>query len=75
MHRFLVILERTAEGFSAYAPDLPGCVASGGSREEAEKSMSRAVELHIRDIIEKGLPIPEPRSIAEYVAVQEESGS
>lgn len=75
MHRFLVIVEKTPDSYSVYAPDLPGCVASGASREEAELNMTRAVETHIRGLIEKGLPIPTPRSIAEYVAIQADTNS
>ncbi|MHB8894679.1 MAG: type II toxin-antitoxin system HicB family antitoxin [Candidatus Geothermincolia bacterium] len=75
MHRFLVIVEKTPDSYSVYAPDLPGCIATGASREEAELNMSKAVEIHIRGLLERGLPIPEPRSIAEYVAFQVDSNS
>jgi predicted RNase H-like HicB family nuclease len=66
-----VILEKNTDHYTVYAPDLPECVATGASREEAEANMTRAVESHIRGLIDRGLPIPEPRSIAEYVAIQE----
>jgi len=70
-----VIVEKTSDNYSVYAPDLPGCIANGASREEAELNMTKAVEVHIRGLIEQGLPIPEPRSIAEYVAIQQDSSS
>jgi predicted RNase H-like HicB family nuclease len=75
VHRFLVIVEKTPDSYSVYAPDLPGCVATGASREEAEVNMGKAVEVHIRNLLDNGLPIPEPRSIAEYVAIQEDCNS
>lgn len=70
-----MILEKTPDGFSVYAPDLPGCIAAGASREEAEQNMKKAVEVHISGLIDRGLQIPEPRSIAEYVGVQEDNNS
>jgi len=75
VHRFLVIVEKMPNSYSVYAPDLPGCIATGASREEAEVNMARAVESHIRGLLEQGLPVPEPRSMAEYVAIQEDSNS
>lgn len=75
MHKYLVIFEKNSDTYSVYSPDLPGCVATGGSREEAEKNMTKAVEIHIRGLLDQGLPIPEARSIAEYVAVEEANNS
>lgn len=57
-YRFLVVVEKAGRNFSAYAPDLPGCVATGATREEAEKNMHDAIELHIEGLKEDGLPIP-----------------
>lgn len=70
MHTFLVIVEKATDNFSAYAPDLPGCVATGGKREEAERNMHEAIELHVRGLQEDNLPIPESSSFAEYVMVK-----
>ena len=69
MRRFLIVIEKTENNYSAYSPDLPGCVAAGATREEAEKSMYEAIEMHIRGLEEDHLPIPESTSFAEYVAV------
>ena len=69
MYRFLVIVEQTDGNYSAYSPDLPGCVATGATREEAEEQMHEAIELHIEGLREDGLPIPPSRSSAIYVAV------
>lgn len=70
MHRFLVIIERAGEGFSAYSPDLPGCIATGGTREEVESNMYAAIQMHVEGLQEDGLPIPESESFAEYVLVK-----
>jgi predicted RNase H-like HicB family nuclease len=69
MHRFLVVVEDAGNNFSAYSPDLPGCVATGTTREETEQSMYEAIQLHIEGLLEDGLPIPSSTSIAEYVVV------
>ncbi|MFP4521871.1 MAG: type II toxin-antitoxin system HicB family antitoxin [Fibrobacterota bacterium] len=68
MHRFLVIIEKAGKNYSAYSPDLPGCVATGGSREEAEKNIYEAISLHLEGLTEDGEPIPEGSSSAEYIA-------
>ncbi|MGC2064436.1 MAG: type II toxin-antitoxin system HicB family antitoxin [Thermodesulfovibrionales bacterium] len=69
MHRFLVVIEKAEGNYSAYSPDLPGCAATGATRENAEKNMHEAIELHVRGLLEDKLPIPESTSFAEYVAV------
>ncbi len=70
MHRFLIVIEKANGNYSAYSPDLPGCVATGATREEAEQNMHRAIEIHIKGLREDGLPVPESTSFAEYVAIQ-----
>jgi predicted RNase H-like HicB family nuclease len=69
MHRFLIVVEDAGNNYSAYSPDLPGCVATGTTREETEKNMHEAIQLHIEGLREDGLPIPTSTSIAEYVVV------
>lgn len=69
MRKYLIVIEKTENNFSAFATDLPGCIATGSSREELEKNMQEAIFLHIQGIIEDDLPIPEPDSSAEYIAV------
>lgn len=69
MNRFLVVIEKTDNNFSAYSPDLPGCVATGNTREETEQNMYEAIRLHVEGMKEDRLPIPESYSFAEYVAV------
>ncbi len=70
MHRFLVVIEKADGNYSAYSPDLPGCVATGATREEAEQNMHDAVVMHINGLVEDSLPIPESSSFAEYIAVE-----
>lgn len=65
--RYAVIIERGERNFSAYVPDLPGCIATGVTLEEVKRRMSEAVEIHLRGMREDGLPIPEPTSLADYV--------
>ncbi|HJW85873.1 MAG TPA: type II toxin-antitoxin system HicB family antitoxin [Candidatus Brocadiaceae bacterium] len=69
MHRFLVVIEKAKKNYSAYSPDLPGCVATGHTREEVEQNMHEAIEMHVRGLQEDNLSIPESQSYAEYVAV------
>jgi predicted RNase H-like HicB family nuclease len=69
MRRFLIVIEKTGENYSAYSPDLPGCVATGSTREEAESNIHQAVEMHVHGLLEDNQEIPESTSIAEYVAV------
>jgi len=69
MPKYLIVIEKTAHNYSAYSPDLPGCVASGRSRREVGKNMQEAIRLHVRGLERDRQPIPEPRSFAEYVTV------
>jgi predicted RNase H-like HicB family nuclease len=69
MHRFLVVIEKAGNNYSAYSPDLPGCVATGATRDEVERNMHEAIEMHVHGLREDGLTVPESVSFAEYVAV------
>jgi predicted RNase H-like HicB family nuclease len=64
-----IVIEKADGNYSAYSPDLPGCVATGATREDAERNMHEAVAFHVHGLIEDGQPIPESQSFAEYVAV------
>ena len=70
IHRFLIVIEKTDGNYSAYSPDLPGCVATGNTREETERNMYEAIEMHIEGMKEDNLPIPESSSLAEYVVIR-----
>lgn len=69
MYRFLVVIEKAGRNYSAYSPDLPGCVATGRTHEEVALNMHSAIELHVQGMVEDKLPIPESRTFAEYIAV------
>jgi len=65
--RYAIVIERTKTGYSAFVPDLPGCIATGRSKPEVENEMREAIRFHIDGLKEDGLPVPKPTSIAEYV--------
>jgi predicted RNase H-like HicB family nuclease len=73
MYRFLIVIEKANGNYSAYSPDLPGCVATGESRDQVARNMYEAIEMHVRGLIEDNLPVPESHSFAEYVAVPSEA--
>lgn len=70
MHRFLIVIEKADGNYSAYSPDLPGCVVTGQTREELEHNMYEAIELHIQGLQEDNLPVPEPHAVAEYIVIK-----
>ncbi len=67
--KYLIVIEPTGMGFSAYSPDLPGCVSTGGTREEVERNMWEVIELCIEGLRGKGYPVPEPGTSSAYVEV------
>ncbi len=69
MHRFLIVIEKANKNYSAYSPDLPGCVATGKTREQTTRNMYHAIEMHVRGMMEDKLPVPKSHAYAEYVAV------
>ncbi len=62
MKKYLIVIETTQTRFSAYSPDLPGCVSTGGTREEIERNMREAIASHLDGLREEGQPAPEPQS-------------
>jgi predicted RNase H-like HicB family nuclease len=69
MNRFLVVIEKEEINYSAYSPDLPGCVATGSTFEEVERNMHEAIIMHVQGLREDNLPIPESDTFVEYMAV------
>jgi predicted RNase H-like HicB family nuclease len=69
MKRYVVILERGTRNWSAYVPDLPGCVAAARTRTETERLIGEAIEFHVDTMRAEGEPIPEPTTEALQVAV------
>ena len=65
--RYAIVIEKALDNYSAYVPDLPGCVATGTTVEEVEKEIREAIRFHIQGLKEDGIPIPGPTSIADYV--------
>jgi predicted RNase H-like HicB family nuclease len=57
--KYLIVIERTGTGFSAYSPDLPGCIATGSTRDEVEREMKGAITLHLDGLTAEGIAIPQ----------------
>jgi len=67
--KYAIVIERAGGSFSAYVPDLPGCVASGDTIEEVELRIREAIKFHLQGMREDGEPVPAPSSQVEYVEV------
>ncbi len=65
--RYAVVIEKAEANYSAYVPDLPGCVATGETVESVEKEIKAAIRFHIEGLRADGLPVPKPSSVIEYV--------
>jgi predicted RNase H-like HicB family nuclease len=69
MMRYAIVIEKTPNNYSAYAPDLPGCAATGVTLAEVQQQIKEAIEFHLEGLREEGLPIPETTTISDYVEV------
>ena len=69
MKKYLIVIEETGTGFSAYSPDLPGCIATGATREDAESEMREAMNFHIEGMRLEGQAVPEPHSYPAFCEV------
>ena len=67
--RYAIVVEKTANNYSAYVPNLPGCIATGYTIEETEREIREAIEFHIEGMIADGLPIPQPTSTVQYIEI------
>jgi predicted RNase H-like HicB family nuclease len=67
--KYLIVIEPTSTGFSAYSPDLPGCASTGATRDECKANMQEAIEFHLEGMRIEGEPIPEPASMPAFVEV------
>jgi predicted RNase H-like HicB family nuclease len=65
--RYGVVIEKAEGNYSAYVPDLPGCIATGQTVQEAEREIQEAIRFHIDGLLEDGLPVPLPTTICDYV--------
>jgi predicted RNase H-like HicB family nuclease len=69
--KYAVVIEKGADNYSAYVPDLPGCVAAADTIEETERLIQSAIEFHIRGMIEDGIEIPKPVSLAREIEIRQ----
>ncbi len=69
MRRYLIVIEETNTGYSAYSPDLPGCAATGQTEEEVQENMREAIEFHLDGLRLEGYEIPESHSSSVYIEV------
>ena len=60
MKKYLIIVEETKTGYSAYSPDVPGCASTGQTKEEVERNIQEAIQFHLEGLREEGYPVPEP---------------
>jgi len=69
MFHYLVVIEKASRNYSAYSPDLPGCVATGKTQKETTRNMRAAIELHIQGLSEDNLPIPPSRDFSDTLEI------
>ena len=69
--RYLAVIEKTDGNYSSYSPNLPGCVATGDTIDELQANMQEVIRMHIQGLREDGIPVPEPKAMAEYLEVEE----
>ena len=67
--KYLIVIEPTASGFSAYSPDLPGCISTGKTEDEVQANMHEAIEFHLEGLQIEGCPIPSPITASAYVEI------
>jgi predicted RNase H-like HicB family nuclease len=67
--KYLIVIEKSGTGYSAYSPDIPGCVATGTTRDETEREMKSAIAFHIEGLRSEGMALPTPHSSSSYVEV------
>ncbi|MBI3247807.1 MAG: type II toxin-antitoxin system HicB family antitoxin [Deltaproteobacteria bacterium] len=69
MKTYLIIVEQTSTGYSAYSPDVPGCGSTGQNRDEVEHNIREALAFHIEGLKQEGYPVPEPSSYSSYIEI------
>lgn len=69
MKKYLIIVEKTETGYSAYSPDVAGCASTGETKEEVERNIQEAIQFHLEGLQEEGYPIPEPSTYSSYIDV------
>ena len=71
MRKFLIVIEKAGNNYSAYSPDIPDCGVAGDTREETRRLLCETIEFHLEGLVEDGDPVPESESTAEYILVNE----
>ncbi|MBD3376502.1 type II toxin-antitoxin system HicB family antitoxin [candidate division KSB1 bacterium] len=69
MKQYLIVIEKTNTGYSAYSPDLQGCVATGSTKKDVEKNMIEAIEFHLEGLQAEGLTIPSSSSYSKTIKI------
>ena len=69
MKKYLIIVEKTNTGYSAFSPDVPGCGSTGGTKEEVERNIQEAIAFHIEGLRQEGYEIPEPSTYSSYIDI------
>lgn len=67
--KYLIVIERTSTGYSAYSPDVPGCIATAGTEDEVQREMKNAIAFHLDGLREEGLAVPKPHSSSSDVDI------
>lgn len=67
MKKYLIVVEKTESGYSAFAPDIPGCGSTGKTKEEVERNIQEAIAFHLDGLRDEGFEIPEPSSYSSYI--------
>ena len=71
VQKFLIVYEKTKSGYSAYSPDITGCVATGSTKKQTEKNIYSAIESHLKGMLDDGTPLPLQQSASEYIIINE----
>ncbi|MEP7343307.1 MAG: type II toxin-antitoxin system HicB family antitoxin [Acidobacteriota bacterium] len=69
MKKYLIVIEKTETGYSAYSPDVPGCGSTGKTRAEVEHNIQEAIDFHLEGLRLEGYEVPEPSSYSSYVEI------
>lgn len=67
--KYLIVIEKTKTGYSTFSPDLPGCVATGSTKEEVQKNMREAISFHVEGMHQESIRIPQPHSFSAYLEI------
>jgi predicted RNase H-like HicB family nuclease len=69
MKKYLIIVEKTETGYSAFSPDIPGCGSTGETKEEVERNIQEAIEFHLEGLRNEGYEVPEPSTYSSYINI------